>query len=378
MNFNLNRKASVSVAALEANTDQGSAPAIEPTEVVNTDSEGETQKARAIALAGQESEAMGAAVTLAANAKEDWQGGPIKVLFAMNEAYGDELASFPKPDMETGNNPDKFKVPMPDGKGSTAIRSTSFYLLFSDATREGKALVDELEYLKRIANVNDKCDDIPEELMELYRGDENKRISRENYLKNRRSTVRTAYKKAMALYFQMDAVAGLEKVGCDFDYADSEAGEVEKTSKPILVWSKPDDDKKPITKFERFSIGSFLKLNAAEASENGGTLKALMKTVARDTNTKAAAFPTIKTAESYVAGLVECFRAMDEFQSDSDQKEIGKLMKILGAKGSDELKVAIVEYRNYLDDIVDDMKLGPWYADLQAKRSPLVTRKKAA
>lgn len=375
MAFNFN-KASVSVAALEANTDQG-VDNQEVNEVVNTDSEGETQKARAIAFASQESDEMSVAITTAANAKEDWQGGPIKVLFALNETYGDSLAEFPKPDMETGNNPDKFQVAVTNDQGVTAMRKTSFYLIFSDATKEGKAIVDELAMLKRIANVNDKCDNIPEELMELYQEDGEKRISREKYLTTRRATIRQSYKKAMSLYFQMDAVASLEKVGCNFIYADADAGVVEKTSEPIIVWELPKEGQ-PITKSKRFSIGSFLKLDAKEASEKGGTLKELLKTVSRDTNTKAAEFPTIKTAETYTKGFVELFRAMDEFQSDADQKELGKLMKVMQAKGSEELKVAVIEFRNYLDDMCDELKLGPWYADLQAKRSPLVTRKRDA
>lgn len=373
MAFNFN-KTSVSVAALEANTDQG-VDNQEVNEVVNTESEGETQKARAIAFASQESDEMSVAITTAANAKEDWQGGPIKVLFALNETYGDSLAEFPKPDMETGNNPDKFQVAVTNDQGVTAMRKTSFYLIFSDATKEGKAIVDELAMLKRIANVNDKCDNIPNELMELYREDGEKRISREKYLTTRRATIRQSYKKAMSLYFQMDAVASLEKVGCNFIYADADAGIVEKTSEPIIVWELPKEGQ-PITKSKRFSIGSFLKLDAKEASEKGGTLKELLKTVSRDTNTKAAEFPTIKTAETYTKGFVELFRAMDEFQSDADQKEMAKFMKLVHA--SPELKVALVEYRNYLDDMVDEMKLGAWYADLQAKRDPLVTRKRAA
>lgn len=368
--FNL--KASVSAAALAANTDAGTP------ETVNTDSEGETQRAKAIAFALQESEEMSQAIETVADAKEDWQGGPIKVLFALKATYGDEIDNFPKPDLDSGNNPDKFKVPM-TVDGVTSIRATTFYTIFSDNTKEGKAIVDELSYLKRMANVNDKKEGIPAAILDLYLDNEDKRESRTNYLTGRRGTIRTSYRKAMALLFQLEAVANLPHVDCDFDYVTDNEGndtdEVENTTKPIIVWEKVADGK-PVKKSLRFSIGSFLKLDAKIAGEKGGTLKELIKTVARDTNTKVS-MPTIKTAETYVTGLVECFRAIDEFNSDADQKEMGKLMKILNAKGSDELKVAVVEYRNYLDDICDELKLGEWYADLQAKRSPLVMRKAA-
>lgn len=376
MKFNFN-KSSVSVAALEANKDQGTEQALP---ITNTDSEGETQKARAIAFASQESDEMSAAIELVANAKEDWQGGPIKVLFALNGTYGEEIATFPKPDLDTGNNPDKFKVPTTNDQGVTAMRQTSFYIVFADATKEGKAIVDELAYLKRLGNVNDKKEGIPQSLINAYLDDEDKRTSRTNYLTGRRGTVRSSYKKAMALYYQMDAVASLAHVGCDFDWVTDNEGndteEVENTTKPIIVWEQPADGK-PIKKKMFFSIGSFLKLDAKVASEKGGTLKELIKTVARDTNTKAADFPTIKTAETFTKGFVELFRAMDEFQSDADQKEMGKFMKLLNHKDAAELKVSLIEFRNYLDDVVDEMKLEKWYADLQAKRDPLVTRKAA-
>lgn len=377
MKFNFN-KTSVSVAALEANTDQGTE---QVSTVLNGESEGETQKARAIAFASQESDEMSAAIEQVANAKEDWQGGPIKVMFALNATYGDEMSSFPKPDLDTGNNPDKFKIAMTNDAGVTAMRATSFYQLFADATKEGKAIVTEIAFLKRLSNINDKKEGIPSDLVDAYLDSEDKRTSRLNYLNGRRSTIKASYKKAMALYYQMDAVASLPHVGCDFDWVTDNEGndteEVENTTKPIIVWEQPADGK-PIKKKMFFSIGSFLKLDAKEASEKGGTLKELIKTVARDTNTKAAEFPTIKTAETYIKGFVELFRAMDDFQSDPDQKEMGKMMKVINAKGADELKVSIVEFRNYLDDMVDELKLNAWYADLQAKRDPLVTRKRAA
>lgn len=348
--------------------------------VMNTDSEGETQLQKALALAALESPEMEAAAVTAANAKEDWQGGPIKLLAAMLPTYGDKFEEFPKPDLETGNNPDKFKVAKQDDAGVTSIRKTSFYVEFCDRLAETKVLIQEVKFLKRIANVNDKKDGIPAELIDLYVDDEDKRDQRVKYLTTRRNTIRAAYKKAVGLYFQMDAVASLPHVGCDFDYVmkdGEETNEVENTPAPIMVWERPVEGK-PIKKKVSFSIGSFLKLDPKIAAENGGTLKALLKTVARDTNTKNAEFPTIKTAETYVKALVECFRAIDEFNKDADQKEMGKLMKVLNSKDADELKVAVIEYRNYLDDICDEMKLGEWYANLQAKRDPLVTRKAKA
>lgn len=384
MSFNFNRKTSVSIAALEANTDKGT----EQVSLVNSDSEGETQKAKAIALALRESDEMGEAIEAVAKAKEDWQGGPITVLFALKEAYGDDIDTFPEPDLETGNNPDKFKLAVTDSDGKTTMRPTSFYMLFADATKEGKAVVEELAFIKRASNLEATKDGIPEAILNMT-ADE--RVTRTNYLTGRRSTIKTSYKKAMALYFQLNAVANLPTVGCDFVYVSDANGDdtdvIAATTKPIICWQIPGNDAqgnpRPIKDREFFSIGSFLKLDAKKAAENGGNFKALKATVARATGgatgNKDAAVKPVKTYETFVASFVELYRAMDEFQSDADQKELGKLMKLLNSKqtGTDELKVAIIEFRNYMDDMVDELKLGPWYADLQAKRSPLVTRKAA-
>jgi len=371
-------KTGTSAATLAANTETGSS--------INTDSEGETQKAKAIAFALQESDEMSQAINTVANAKEDWQGGPITVLFALKSTYGEEIDTFPEPDSDTGNNPDKFKLSVEDAQGKSAMRPSSFYLIFSDATKEGKAVCDELAQIKRAGNLEAVKTDVPKSILDMTK---EQRDVRANYLTGRRSTIRASYKKAMALYHQLNAVASLTSVGVDFVWQTDEHGEdtneVENTTKPIMVWQMPGNDAqgnpRPIKDREFFSIGSFLKLEPKKAQENGGTFKALKATVARATGgatgNKDAPVKPVKTAETFVAQFVELFRAMDEFQSDADQKEMGKLMKLLNSKGSDELKVSFVEFRNYLDDICDENKLSPWYADLQAKRSPLVTRKAA-
>ena len=357
------------VAVNEAPNDQG---------VVNTATEGETQKAHAIALALRESEEMETTIEAVAKAKEDWQGGPIAVLFALRENYGDDIDTFPVPDLETGNNPDKFKIEVTDANGKATMRATSFYQVFADATKQGKAIVDELAYIKRAGNAEAVKTDIPEAILDMTI---DQRETRTNYLNGRRSTIKRSYKNAMALYHQMNAIASMPLISCDFVWVTDDKGDdtdvVENTTKPIVVWQRPAEGK-PIKEREFFSIGSLLKLDPNKALEKGGTFKELKKTVARATGGATGnnqEVPPIKTAETFVGRFVEAFRFMDEMQSDPDQKEMGKLMKLLNHKDAAELKVTVVEFRNYLDDIVDEMKLNAWYADLQAKLDPLVTRK---
>lgn len=344
--------------------------------------DGEAAVARAKELAGKENKEMSAAITRVMEAKEDWQGGPIKVLFAMKEAYEDALDDFPEPDSDTGNNRDKFKIPVRRGDKETTA-PTTFYTQFADATKEGKEIVETLGYLKRLANVEARKDDIPQELLNLT---DTQRIAMESKLAGRRATIRGSYKKAMQLYFQMQAVESLKHVNVDFVYQTEDGeptNEVENTREPIIVWEKPADGK-PITKSRYVSIGSFLKFDAKKASEKGGTLKALEDTVSRSTGGKAGDKGKetdggqIKSVDTFVGRFVETFRFMDEMQMAKDNKDIGKLYQIINAKGSDELAVAIVEMRNYLDDICKDAKLDVRYTKLQQAGSELVTEKTKA
>lgn len=371
-----NFKTSTSRVALAAHDDAGSD--VEQV-VVNTDSEGETQKAKAIALALRESEGMSEAIEIVAKAKEDWQGGPITVLYALQEAYGEDLDTFPEPDLETGNNPDKFKLAVQDSNGKTTLRATSFYMLFADATREGKAIVDELAFIKRAGNLEAVKDGIPDSILEM---NIDQRETRANYLNGRRSTIKASYKKAMALYFQLNAVANLPTVGCSFVYETDENGDdtgvVAATTKPIMVWQIPGNDAqgnpRPIKDREFFSIGSFLKLDPKVAAEKGGNFKELKKTVARATGGVTGnnqETPAIKTVDTWLRTFVEAYRYMDEMQMDKQQKDIGQLYKLLKAKGSNELAVTIVEMRNYLDDIAKDCGLDKRYTALQSAGSDL-------
>jgi len=381
MSFSFNTKAILSSTAVHAPASEG---ATESTpEVENTSTEGETFKAKAIALAKKESDGMAKAMSAVMQAKEDWQGGPIKVLFALKDAYGEELASFPQPDDDTSNNPDKFKVEVVDTSGKSSMRPTTFYTVFADNTREGAAIVQELEWLKRASNSEAVKTGIPKEIMELAENPQ-ARLSRENFLSGRRTTIRNSYKKAMALGFQFEAVNGVSGVVADFVYVPDKEGndtaEIANTTKPIIVYV-PSTDGKPAKKYELFSIGAFLKLNAKKAIEKGGGFANLKSTVTRATggatgNGQANEVPPIKTVETFLGRFVEVYRFMDEMQMAKDQKDIGQLYKLLNHKDAQELVVSVVEMRNYLDDIDKELSLSKKYTALQAAGSDL-TRKAA-
>jgi hypothetical protein len=380
MSFSFN-KTSVASTAVSAPASEGATEGktTEP-EGINSATEGDTFKAKAIALAKKESDGMFAAMAEVVKAKEDWQGGPIKVLFALKEAYGEELINFPEPDNDTGNNPDKFKVEVVDTSGKSAMRPTTFYTVFADNTREGAAIVQELEWLKRAGNVEAVKSGIPAEILDLS---PQQRDTRTNFLSGRRVTIRNSYKKAMSLGFQFAAINGVSGVVADFLYVQDKDGndtaEVENTPKPIVVYVPVTNG--PVKKYEHFSIGAFLKLNAKKAAEKGGGFANLKATVTRATggatgNGQANEVPAIKTVDTFIHRFVETYRYMDEMQMAKDQKDIGQLYKLLNHKDANELIVAVVEMRNYLDDVDKELGLSKKYTALQAAGSDL-TRKAA-
>jgi hypothetical protein len=409
MNFLRNRMLATSALVFDAPTDQGIAEG--NTTEQTFDGEALAEVARGLAI--KVSDVTEAAVETAAKGKEDWQGGPISVLAGLQRDFtNEELDAFAEPNSDTGNNPDRYKMQVTDSSGKSAMRPTSFYQQFADGTKHGKAIIEELALLRRANNVEAIKTDIPETIMNMTVSERDDRIK---FLDNRRTTVRNAYRKAMSLYFQLNAVGELTvlvdeegkvnsdpakntrfkqgTVGVDFIYVTNDAGEdtdqVVNSPNPIIIWEYPGYDAKgnqrPIKNSQKVSIGSFLKFDAKKAAENGGTYKALLKTVERKPRTPEGAKPTetpaIKTVDTFVGRLVETYRFMNEMQQATDPKDLGKLYQIIkadmNAKDRGELVVTIVEMRNYLDDVCDELQLTAKYTELQKKR-PELTSKKAA
>jgi hypothetical protein len=351
--------------------------------------DGEALAANAHALAAK---ADGAGVTAAIEAvmkaKEDWQGGPFKVLFALQSAYEpEELDEFAVPDSETGNNPDYYKVPKTDGNNKTRMVETSFYVQFADATASGQAILARIEYCERAGDPKAIKEDIPADILEMS---PHQRETHLNFLKGRRNTIRQAYKNAMKVYFQIGKVSAYPGISVDLIYAhgkspsDVEAGkcelpEVENTTKPVQVWVTPEEGK-PIAKWEALSVAAFMKLNPSKGLEKGGTFQALLesgivkkkKAGAGATSDKPEGL-VIKTIETGVSVLAEFHRWLDETATARDKVEYGKLLKVGNAKDNDEFISALVETRNMLNDLAREVNADAKYVKLQQAGSDMVS-----
>lgn len=315
------------------------------------------------------------AIGVVMKAKEDWQGGPFRVLLGLqNDFSEEELNEFAVPDEEEGNNPDIFKVSR-QVKGKTKLVDSNFYVNFADGTPSGEHILEQIEFVERAGNPNMVKDDIPQEILDLTPHERETKI---NFLKGRRNTIRQSYKKAMALYFQFKEVNAYPGIQAEPIWVkDKEGEEVENTTKPIAVWLIPDEGK-PIAKWEALSIGAFMKLRPRRAKENGGTFQNLIESGAtkkapgKGATTEDNKGFHIETVERGIDFIAELHRWMEEISSAKDKVDIGKVYKQMNTKDNDELVVAVVELRNMLQDLAKDTGADAKYVRLQQAGSDLV------
>lgn len=349
----------------EAPNDQG--------HVVVTPYDGTAAADHAKALAAKAGE-LGATLETIFGAKTELSGGPLRVLSKLRAIYGEELETFPKPGAKEGNNRDEISVDVVIDGTSKSVKTT-FYKVFTENTPSGKIIADRLAMCERAKKADTVKDGIPEDIMEMAR---TRTIDREIVaLGKKLGTFRASVKKAMELMYQFIAVSEVDRVVAEPIWEGEAGGDIIQAIDCIHVHEDVETVKDGKTfvqvKFSRdYSVSSFLKLDAAKAIENGGGFKALEATAARGTKgvqtaSTAADKLTIKTVETGMTVLAEFHRWLDEISLDRDQAEMGKLLKHIHAKGSDELISAIVESRNVLNDIIEGAKLEAKYTKLQQR-----------
>jgi hypothetical protein len=314
---------------------------------------GQSVLAHAIAAAGKVGKVLASAFATVADAKEELDGGPLKVMLALRSTYNEEeLSSWPEPDTDTGNNPDKFKVPViVDGK--TVMRNSSFYIQFFKATEMGKALDSELEYLSILSSDTADKSTVPADYAKTYSNPQSRRL-RKTYVTRRQGAARNALKKAVKFMFQFDRVNGLLGVTATLMM---EGETVMNTAKPILL----ENVANPKLDWEFYSLGGFMRLDADRASQMGGTYAALIGTAGRapksGTGATETKVETIKTVPTLVNAIVELHRFTDEIFSATNPKDVGELYKLVNHKDADELVLSIVELRDSLTQVINSQKL---------------------
>lgn len=324
----------------------------------------QTQEASAIALAHKSSVATDTALNTLILAKEETQRGPFSIMFAMQKDFTEQdWSSFPVPGTETGNNPDYFKTMVPSTDGKTKTKTVSFWSIVADNRPMSVSLRDELAFIKRMRNPEAAKDGIP---AEIKNGNPTSWKAREKYINGRLGTIRAGYKKGVALAFQFMAINALSGVEATPVFADGKDDEIENTTAPIYIF-EPAKAGQPVKKWQLVSIGTFLKLNAAKASEKGGTYDALFETVARETRTTTSVVPMVKTIDTLEGTLAACAGYLDAAWQDKKQTDAGLFVKALSGPGSDPFLMTVMTLRNIFNDVVTrHPKMNQRYQELLA------------
>lgn len=283
-------------------------------------------------------------------ARKDWQGGPFKLLAFAKDAYGEEqLASFPTPGSEVGDCPDKYKIPYyRDGK--LKFKATSFYAEFFKRTVTGKHIEATLAFISLAKDEKANKATVPADILKMNDVD----LSRyKATLDQERTVAIAAWRNALALQKQFEAVNALDHVECA-PLTDND-GNVLQAAKPIKVWNINQPDKE----WNLYSVGAFLMFDAAKASENGGTYEALKLTVKReqgeDGPTGSEAAPHIATNKTLAAFLLTTHEFIANKHLADKKRELYSLFlkdQINGA-GSDQLVQAIRDLEMWAKAILD-------------------------
>lgn len=316
-------------------------------------------------------------IAIVSRAKEDWQGGPFKVLIRLLQDFTEEEIAdkFALPDSDTGTNPDEFKKSKEDAKGKVKLVAAHFYVEFSSGTPAGQNYLSRVEWCERMQDDKAMKDDVPDDIKNM---DPHELENEIKFCKTRLLTMANSYKKSAALFFKIREVSAYPGITCEPQWVKGKEGEeVQNVPEPIAIWVTPDEGK-PVLKWKSMTISSFLRLNPNKALEKGGTFLQLIESGAVPKKAGSGANSdngdgfVIKTMDKGISVLAEFHRWTEEIGEAKDKAEIGKLYKLMNTKGNDELIVAMCETAAFLNAIISDTGAGQKYIKLQQGGSELV------
>lgn len=271
-------------------------------------------------------------VVKAADHKHELSLSPLRLRKAIIDNLSeDEVSALPQPgskwsDLEEGSNDlaDLFQWKDPSKPDSKA-KEISFYIVWSDNTPEGKNVVNELDYIKRMTTEGMDRAGIPADWLKKYNNPQLIK-KRKKYLDGRRATVRKSYKDAVRLIWQLDLVNELP--GCAAHTGDDD-------DNTITVVNTGSMKNGVAGEWTVMSVGSFLKLKIGKALELGGSYSDLMSTAERgrkepDKNkTGLPAINSIQTPETADKVAAMFAHYLDRAFNDRGSAEYTQLLKHL-------------------------------------------------
>lgn len=167
----------------------------------------------------------------------------------------------------------------------------------------------------------------------------------------RRNRNRTLFRQAGELLYQGRAIESMGTVGYDYKLeTDPNATQEERdngtarevvasTDKPIVIWDKPDTGK-PVTSFKNIGLSTFRNLDVAVAKETGNNLAALLKTVAKGTQSDNVAIEdqeAVVTVGMKLADAEAALALLDHWATPANQKALFARLASKDPAQSDDL-----------------------------------------
>lgn len=336
------------------------------TEVLNNLSTAEVMVKKAREMGSKEGTETSRAIKAICDAKETWSGGPFVLYSAwLNDYTEEQLASFPRPGVDTGNNPNAFKIEKTSADGKTRTANTTFYAQYAEATKEGREIRESLGHIETMLTEKADKSKVPQPWCDM---NEDRLRSIKDQLSNRIRNMGQAFTKAARVMWQISDVSDMELLSIDICTKDDDDTQL-LGDRPFIVYTTPEAGK-PVKDQKRYSLGSFLSLKPKVASEKGGTLKALDATLSGTNGGAQTASnePAIKTLDTWIRAIESIHSFADEMTSDGKQTDLGALAKKLNSKGSDELLATVTDLRNMFNDILSKVhNAGQRYTEYQAR-----------
>jgi hypothetical protein len=309
---------------------------------------GEAVRSKALGYAAKTGTAIDLVVVTGADAKDLYKLTPISLRAAIEANLSEEeIAALPLPGSrwndggEPNNNCDIFQWKDASKGPDAKPKEISFYVTWADGTPEGGNVCREIDWCKRVSQANMKVDDIPATWSDKY---SNPQLieDRLDYLEGRRNTIRGAYKEAVKLIWQMDAVNELK--GCVATISDGGG--------TVLL----EDRDQPKKNWKPYSVGAFLRLNAKQAQEQGGSYAALKATEKReaktpDAKTTALSVNGIQTPETMDNAAVMLHSYTDKCMSNTGSADYALLLKHLTGDAGRQSILTLGDLKADLDKI---------------------------
>jgi len=317
--------------------------------------DGASQDARAAMLATSIGTSLDADLGVVVKAKQDWEGGTFKVMFAMltelakKEVDIDGLPEFKGERAENGNNPRFYKTRVKGDDGKDKVKEHDFYKVVAEnlpGLVAKKARIDKLGLsMKDPAKYN--LSEVPKDILDMPKHLRQTEISR---LQGEVSTAKNAVVKSFELWSQikafdklagvsMDIVYAVDKDGTLMDGKDGRPGPVvENTRTPIMLQTKLEARK--LIDYKLVGIGAFLKYPVDAIAEQGGSWQALEASVAKGTNNgndNAESKPrNVNTVETALTVQNDFAEYLKRIQDDTNKAGWEAFGKALHGPGSDD------------------------------------------